>query len=253
MGKIALPAGTQWAGLNKRVDPVEITPEQSPDCANVFFYDQTLGLLGPRLGKAYAGATNYNIWGVIPYNISGQIGSLVAYGDSTSTEINLLNLYSVTTPHAGWGDITLEAPAPAIPAVINRGFYHVQALSAAAGVDTATSGAIAIAVNGATKVTCTIVSLRLTDTRLFPNVGAVDGTIIIYGTFDNGIGEVVLATMVVDETMACYGHDVVVTNVANVVDITGATLLTNITAEITPGITTSPTISGNVTVMGAAI
>lgn len=251
MGKIALPAGTQWAGLNKRVDPVELTPEQSPDCANVFFYDQTLGLLGPRLGKAYAGATNYNIWGVIPYNISGQIGSLVAYGDSVSTEINLLYLYSMTTPHAGWGDISLSAPTPSIPAIVRGGFYHVQALSGSA---TATSGVIAIAVNGATKVTCNPASLRLMN-FLSPDIEAVDGTMTVYGTFDGGIGEVTLATMVVDETMsACPGHYVLVTNTASVVDITGATLLTNIRAEITSlGGTSIPVISGNVTVMGGAI
>ena len=81
MAKSARAAGTQWAGLNKRVDPVDLGPEQSPDCANVFFYDQTIGLLGPRLGKTYAGASAHTIWGVLPYNIAGQIGALVAYGD----------------------------------------------------------------------------------------------------------------------------------------------------------------------------
>lgn len=145
------------------------------------------------------------------------------------------------------GEAVLEEVAAAAGA---GGFYHVQALSGGAS---ATSGAIAIPVNGATKVICNPASMRLVDTLVFPAVGAVDGTMVVYGTFDNGIGEKVLATMVVDETFHCSGHDVIVTNTASVVDITGATLLTNIRAVVTPGANTAPTISGNVTLMGAAI
>ena len=243
MGKIALPAGTQWAGLNKRVDPVEITPEQSPDCANVFFYDQTLGLLGPRLGKAYAGATNYNIWGVIPYNISGQIGSLVAYGDSTSTEINLLNLYSVTTPHAGWGDITLEAPTPAIPAVA-VGFYHAQALSG--GATAKSDDDLDIPVNGAVRAICTNANLTIN------KIGSYGpGTLNIYGTFDGGVGRKLMATMSLSLGFSGSLTWVVGANTTPLVDITGSTLLTLIDAEVTgSGGADSVSIAGSVKMMG---
>ena len=114
------PAGSKWGGLNRRSDPTELSPEQSPDTLNSFFYDKKMGLLGPRLGKTYAGADTYNIWGVMPYNISGQLGHLIAYGDSTSTEIDFKNIYNFTIPHGGWGDAGKAAPAAAIPAAITR-------------------------------------------------------------------------------------------------------------------------------------
>ena len=114
------PAGSKWGGLNKRIDPTELSPEQSPDTLNSFFYDKKMGLLGPRLGKTYAGADTYNIWGVMPYNISGQLGHLIAYGDSTSTEIDFKNIYNFTIPHGGWGDAGKSAPAAQIPAAITR-------------------------------------------------------------------------------------------------------------------------------------
>jgi hypothetical protein len=150
MPKIPVQAGTQWGGLNKRTDPVELSPEQSPDCANVFFYDQTLGLLGPRLGKAYAGASQYTIWGVHPYNISGQIGSLVAYGDSTNTSIDLISLYSVTYPHGGWGDAAKDGPVVVAPASLTRGFYaRWTDPSSVAGSPCEDSQAFTAPVNGA--------------------------------------------------------------------------------------------------------
>ena len=239
MGKIALPAGTQWAGLNKRVDPVEITPEQSPDCANVFFYDQTLGLLGPRLGKAYAGATNYNIWGVIPYNISGQIGSLVAYGDSTSTEINLLNLYSVTTPHAGWGDISLSAPDPAIPATIVRGFY-VSATPIVGSFLSPQEDPIicSVDVNGALWAIATAAS---TTVSAYPISSCRIDT---YLKFDADDYVLACRTILSSATV-----NVSITETPTPVNCTGKLLLTGIKCIVTsPG--NKVTVSGDVRVMG---
>ena len=240
MGKIALPAGTQWAGLNKRVDPVEITPEQSPDCANVFFYDQTLGLLGPRLGKAYAGATNYNIWGVIPYNISGQIGSLVAYGDSTSTEINLLNLYSVTTPHAGWGDISLSAPDPAIPATIVRGFY-VSATPIAGSFLSPQQDIItcSVDVNGALWAIATAAS---TTVARYPTS---DCQLDTYLEFDS-TNVYTLACRTIFRSVTVNGS---ITETPTPVNCTGKLLLTGIKCIVT-SVGNNVTVSGDVRVMG---
>jgi hypothetical protein len=247
MPKTPVEAGTKWGGLNKLVDPVELTPEQSPDCANVFFYDQTLGLLGPRLGKAYAGASEKTIWGVIPYNIAGQIGSLVAYGDSTSTSINLLNLYAVLYPHGGWGDGGKGAPDPVHPVVSALGFYTTVEVAKGPGASPQTdthsvnAGTLtAVPVNGATTVIATAAS------GLFQN----EGSCLTEVEFDSDGVWIPATVSIAEPGGCCYG--LTLTNEATPVDCTGKTALTGVRCTATePGETVE--LSGIISIMGVKV
>lgn len=242
MPKGARPAGTQWAGLNKRVDPVELPPEQSPDCANVFFYDQTMGLLGPRLGKAYAGYSNYTIWGVMPWNVSGQVGALVGYGDAVSSEIGFLTPYDVTYPHGGWGDLSRSGPVVVPPATINRGFAQSMTLAGTSGAspqEEVNAVALNVPVNGATVVIATCPSGDF----------EYEGTLNTYVKFD--AGGWVLANTCIVESGGC-GYGLIVTHSPVEVDCTGKTALTGIKCEaVEPGATV--TVDGIVYVVGVPI
>lgn len=147
------------------------------------------------------------------------------------------------------GEAVLEEVAAAAGA---SGFYHSQALSGAA---TATSGALAVAVNGATKVICSNATLRVSKVTGFPSSAGGNGTLLIYGTFDGGVGRKLLAAMVVEWRNPGSGDNYFQgANFTTLVDITGATTLTLIDAEATGllpvGVT--PAISGSVKIMGVA-
>jgi hypothetical protein len=147
------------------------------------------------------------------------------------------------------GEAILEEVAAAAGA---SGFYHPQTLSGAA---TATSGALAVAVNGATRVICTNATLRVSKLAGFPSAAGGDGTLSIYGTFDGGVGRKLLAAMVVEFRNPGSGDNYLQgATFTLLVDITGATTLTEIDAEVTGllpvGVT--PTISGSVKIMGVA-
>lgn len=239
MGKLAIPSGTQWAGLNKRTDPVELSPEQSPDCANVYFYDQKLGLLGPRPGKAYAGAHTYNIWGVAPYNISGQLGSLVAYGDATSTEINLLNLYSVTIPHGGWGDAGRAAPAPAIPAAITRNCGFSTSVTIFTGTSPQSSDVLTTNVNGATFCTATLASASFSS--------YTSGAIYVFLSFDG----VENGTPALHVTVTLSSSGLAVTSTGTLLNITGKLKLTSVRLVAVGGV--DPQVGGTIRIAGGAL
>ena len=238
MPKSARSAGTQWGGLNKRVDPVELPPEQSPDCANVYFYDQTMGLLGPRMGKAYAGASADTIWGVCPYNIAGQVGALIGYGDANSSSINLLSLYNVTYPHGGWGDGARDAPAPDA-VTINKGFVHAT-VAFPEGIAPA-DYACNVLVNGATEAMAAGGSIEWLSA----------GVYTIYIQFDSGAFEA--AAQVSAEYAGASSGSGSLLNVSTTllaVDCTGKTALTGVRV-VSSGDGTE-TFSGDIIVMGHA-
>jgi len=247
MPKAARAAGTQWGGLNKRSDPVDIPTEQSPDCANVFFYDQTLGLLGPRMGKAYAGALAYNIWGVQPWNIGGQTGALIAYGDSVSTEIDLLNPYPVTYPHGGWGDLARSGPAPGAVTNITRGFYvkwNGPDDTGDPGSDEIEDPDINVPIAGATKVTATLPSVSGV------KVSALPVTIKTLLRFDGGGYEVANTCLI--NSSGC-GTTMTVTETPSPVDCSGKTALTGIKCTVAQdGTVTGLKLSGEVYIVGTA-
>lgn len=81
MPKTYAPAGTQWQGLMAHMDPVDIPPDASPDCANAYFHEGMLNLLGPRRGKVLAGAAQQNIVGVYAYHVNGLSGLLISTAD----------------------------------------------------------------------------------------------------------------------------------------------------------------------------
>jgi len=239
MAKSARAAGTQWAGLNKRVDPVDLGPEQSPDCANVFFYDQTIGLLGPRLGKTYAGASAHTIWGVLPYNIAGQIGALVAYGDDTSTEIDLLNLYSVTYPHWGWGDAARSGPAPGAVVAITRNLGFTYEWDGPSGAAPAPHECD-VALNGATRVTATCPSIEWETV----------GTLWVELQFDGG-GWHEANELYAEATSGCCGTTLDVDVTPTLVDCSAFTALTGI--RVTSDGDGSEEFSGTVRVTGCCV
>jgi hypothetical protein len=145
------------------------------------------------------------------------------------------------------GEAVLEEVAAAAGA---SGFYHSQALS---GGDTATSGVLAVAVNGATRVICTNATLRGSRLTAFPGAAGFDGKLNIYGTFDGGVGRKLLATMDLKSRNPGSGDNYFQgANTTNLVDITGATTLTLIDATVTDVLPVDvwPAISGSVKIMG---
>lgn len=83
MPKTFQPAGTKWQGLIAAdyMDPTDIPPDASPDCANAYFWEGTLNLLGPRLGKVLAGNAQQTIVGAYGYHVNGLDGLLVSTAD----------------------------------------------------------------------------------------------------------------------------------------------------------------------------
>ena len=234
-----IPGGTKWGGLNKRLDPTELSPEQSPDLSNVYYKDQTLGLLAPRPGKAYAGASSYNIWGVMPYDISGQLGHLVAYGDSTSTEVNLLNLYSFTTPHSGWGDAARNAPNPPAVGNITRNLGFNYNWNGPSAVQTEIH-ACNKAINGATRCVATMASVEW----------ETAGTLKVYLQFDGGAWTLA-NTMTAEATSGCCGSLLTVDEVPVLINCSAFTTLTGIKVESSDADGTE-NLSGQVQVVGSA-
>jgi hypothetical protein len=121
MSEEHVPYGTQWGGLNRKVDPVDISPEQGQDADNCFFFEDKVGLLGPRRGKTKAGVEAYTILGICPYHpTNGDGGQIVASGDSVSTTINVYTgnsaLYTSTTPG---GSASSASGAP-----VEKNKYH---------------------------------------------------------------------------------------------------------------------------------
>lgn len=43
--------GDTWNGLNRSIAPQDLSPQQSPDCADCRNFNRQLGALGPRLGR----------------------------------------------------------------------------------------------------------------------------------------------------------------------------------------------------------
>lgn len=95
MAKEFKPAGTQWAGLMRHMEPAKLPPDASPDCENAFFYNRKLGLLGPRLGKVEAGLAEQAIVGGYGYHVNGIDGLLVATRDG---KISFSRGYGSTPP-----------------------------------------------------------------------------------------------------------------------------------------------------------
>ena len=81
MAKEYQPAGSQWKGLQKHLDPADIPEDASPDCENAYFWEGIVGLLAPRRGKTQAGYANQTITGVYPYHVNGLDGILLATAD----------------------------------------------------------------------------------------------------------------------------------------------------------------------------
>ena len=78
------PAGSdEWQGYIHNIDPVDLPPGASPDCANAFFYGGTRGLLGPRAGKQYAGLAADRIVGAFPYHVGGLDGMIFSLSNGT--------------------------------------------------------------------------------------------------------------------------------------------------------------------------
>jgi hypothetical protein len=157
----------------------------------------------------------------------------------------------LTGTHSGTFSIGGSVTIMGMKAISDCGFYKQQTWSP--GVNPATSGVLAVATNGATKVICTSPSIYVYKNAFSPQPHS--GTLSVYGTFNNGVGEKLLATMVTDfsffyltSSLTLRGWNTVVTPP---VDITGATLLTEIRAVLSPGYEfDSALILGSMVLMG---
>ena len=63
----------KWGGINRRMNPADLSPGESPDTTNTHFFDGQLGLLGPRKGRSFSIRPAYNLAlsNVMPYRPTG--------------------------------------------------------------------------------------------------------------------------------------------------------------------------------------
>jgi hypothetical protein len=145
----------------------------------------------------------------------------------------------VTTPHAGWGDISLEAPAPAIPATIVRGFYvsATPIAGSAASPQEDPIEPLTVDVNGALWAIATAASTTLPIT-------ATGCMIDTYLKFDNGAYTLACRTIFSGSTLHTS-----ITETPTPVNCTGKLLLTGIKCIVT-SVGNNVTVAGDVRVMG---
>lgn len=115
-------SGREWKGLVKDRQAAQLDVGQSQDCSNVFFYDDQMGVLGPRRGRAYQNTTQYTdaVNALFAYRPGNGNSTLFSFrNDGTAEDLGENYIHQRTNPSPG------DSDSPVGTAIIESGFEAV--------------------------------------------------------------------------------------------------------------------------------
>lgn len=153
------------------MDPADISPEASPDCANAFLYEGKKSLMGPRFGRAYAGLAEQRIMGAFPYRVGGKTGLLVAMSDGRTVfldsytgqvpggSLSAAQLLAVVNQTIVAGPVAIQLNQFA--QIINLFFNNVAGAAGQAGINGFTGGGTLCLVHSFNAANCTFTYTKI--------------------------------------------------------------------------------------------